>query len=194
MPYSKLVTVAVCLLGLVLSTTAEARHHRAHHRHYAKVQRVHHSPVYDANRNVATYVGGGHYPTYRPPGAHHAWCGDGTSIAVFGRMVPGLALASNWSRFPPAAPGPGMVAYRSGHVKLITGGGPGGYTCYDPNSGGGVAHSGPCSIAGYHIVNPHAGTMVASRGETHTYAARGHHRLVQYAQADTSMSYTYIPH
>ena len=105
---------------------------------------------------AASMVSSGYYPTHRPPGAHHAWCGDGTSIAVFGRMVPGLALASNWGRFQSAAPGPGMVAYRSGHVKLITGYSGGGYTCYDPNSGGGVAHSGPCSLSGYRIVNPHA--------------------------------------
>ena len=104
---------------------------------------------------------GGYSAGSRPAGCPHAGCGCGTSLRVFGKIIPRYNLASNWSDFPPAMPGPGMVAYRSGHVKVITGGGPGGYTCYDPNSGGGVAHSGPCSIAGYHVVNPHAGSRYA---------------------------------
>jgi len=143
---------------------------KRHYKHYAKVR----------HGNIQTTgYGGGYGPTYRPAGAHRAWCGDGSSIAAFGRMVPGLALASNWSRFPASAPCVGCAAWRHGHVKIITGVGPSGYTCYDPNSGGGVAHSGPCSIAGYHIVNPH-GTAYASR-ETRTYHARSYAAPQQYA-------------
>lgn len=127
--------------------------------------------AYGANYNAVQYVGS--YPTYRPAGAHHRWCGDGVSIAVFGRMVPGLSLASEWyHRFPAAAPGRGMVAARDGHVKLITGGSPGNWTCYDPNSGGGVAHSGPCSLAGFHIVNPSGGTVYSARTHHRRYASR----------------------
>ena len=174
-------------MGNTYYGTQPVERYRGHVTRTAKVKR---SRVVDANGSQATYVGAG--PTYRPPGAHHAWCGDGTSIAVFGRMVPGLALASNWRRFPPAAPGPGMVAVRNHHVKLITGGGHGGYTCYDPNSGGGVAHNGPCSLAGYSIHNPHAGSVAyAARGATQTYHARSR---VRYASADSSLNYTYIAH
>lgn len=177
----RVLTLTIVAL-LAYSTVAEARHgHR---------QNVRHAKVIDANGNGTSYSAG-----HRPAGCPHAWCGCGTSLHVFGKIIPSLNLASNWGRFPSAAPGPGMVAYRSGHVKVITGGGPGGYTCYDPNSGGGVAHSGPCSIAGYRIVNPHGGTGYASRGEATSErpTRQSRQRYTRVASYQPSIAYTYIP-
>lgn len=112
---------------------------------------------------AASLVSRGYASGGRPAGCPHAWCGCGTSLHVYGKIVPSLNLASNWGRFPSAAPGPGMVAYRNHHVKVITGYANGGYTCYDPNSTrGGGSYSGPCSISGYRIVNPHVGRYAQS--------------------------------
>ena len=48
----------------------------------------------DANVGSEQVVGG------RPAGCPRSFCGCGASIRVFGRIVPGLNLASNWLRFP----------------------------------------------------------------------------------------------
>jgi len=93
----------------------------------------------------------------RPAGCPHSFCGCGASIRVFGRIVPGLNLASNWLRFPRAAAAPGMVAARHGHVFVLEkhlGGDM--WMAYDANSGGHATRIHARSLRGYTVVNPHA--------------------------------------
>jgi hypothetical protein len=76
---------------------------------------------------------------------------------VFGRPVRNLWLAANWLRFPRAAPAPGRVAARRGHVFVLEHHISGNvWMVYDANSGGRRTRIHPRSIAGYVIVNPHA--------------------------------------
>ncbi|MDG9696776.1 hypothetical protein QC281_42780, partial [Streptomyces sp. DH17] len=70
----------------------------------------------------------------------------------------------NWFRFPKAAPGAGMVAVRKHHVFVLeshVGGSD--WLAYDANSGGRATRIHVRSIAGYTIVNPHAGIALAWR-------------------------------
>ena len=105
---------------------------------------------------IATYyegrvVGG------RPAGCPSAFCGCGTSLHVFGKIIPELNLAANWGRFAPANPAPGMVAYRSGHVFAIQSvNGDGTVVAYDPNSGGHLTRIHTVSLRGFHVVDPHS--------------------------------------
>lgn len=85
-----------------------------------------------------------------------AFCGCGASVRVFGHSVRDLWLASNWFRFPRAAPGAGMVAVRRHHVFVLEADlGGGVWQVYDANSGGHATRIHARSIAGYTIVNPH---------------------------------------
>ncbi|WP_441235448.1 hypothetical protein [Bradyrhizobium sp. 930_D9_N1_4] len=91
----------------------------------------------------------------RPAGCPSSFCGCGAAIRVFGRVVPELNLASNWLRFPRAAPAPGMVAARRGHVFVLEqslGGDM--WMAYDANSGGHATRMHARSLRGYTIVNP----------------------------------------
>jgi len=93
----------------------------------------------------------------RPAGCPRSFCGCGASIRVFGRIVPELNLASNWLRFPRAAPAPGMVAARQGHVFVLEhhiGGDT--WMAYDANSGGHATRLHARSLRGYTVVNPRA--------------------------------------
>ncbi|RXH18714.1 hypothetical protein EAS54_09840 [Bradyrhizobium guangzhouense] len=93
----------------------------------------------------------------RPAGCPSSFCGCGAAIRVFGHVVPELNLASNWLRFPRAAPAPGMVAARHGHVFVLEqplGGDM--WMAYDANSGGHATRMHARSLRGYTIVNPHA--------------------------------------
>lgn len=47
-------------------------------------------------------IGGGRAQVVggRPAGYPSSFCGGGASLRVFGRILPGLNLASNWLRFP----------------------------------------------------------------------------------------------
>jgi hypothetical protein len=93
----------------------------------------------------------------RPAGCPHSFCGCGASIRVFGRIVPELNLAANWLRFPRAAPAPGMVAARRGHVFVLEQHVEGDtWMAYDANSGGHATRVHARSLRGYTIVNPHA--------------------------------------
>lgn len=87
-----------------------------------------------------------------------AFCGCGASVRVFGHPVRGLYLAANWLRFPRAAPAPGMVAARRGHVFVLEQqlDSNGTWMVYDANSGGHATRVHARSIAGYVIVNPRA--------------------------------------
>lgn len=92
-----------------------------------------------------------------PPGCpSRAFCGCGAAVRVFGAPIRSLWLAANWLRFPRAAPAPGMVAARRGHVfvleRHISGST---WLAYDANSGRRQTRIHPRSIAGFVIVNPH---------------------------------------
>jgi hypothetical protein len=105
----------------------------------------------EANSGRAQIVGG------RPAGCPRSFCGCGASIRVFGRIVPGLNLASNWLRFPRTAPAPGMVAARRGHVFVLEQHVEGDtWMAYDANSGGRATRVHARSLRGYTIVNPRA--------------------------------------
>ncbi|MBW7962270.1 hypothetical protein [Bradyrhizobium sp. BR 10261] len=91
----------------------------------------------------------------RPAGCPSSFCGCGAALRVFGHVVPELNLASNWLRFPRAAPAPGMVAARRGHVFVLEqslGGDM--WMAYDANSGGHATRMHARSLRGYTIVNP----------------------------------------
>jgi hypothetical protein len=96
------------------------------------------------------------HPTGCP---RRAFCGCGASVRVFGRSVRSLWLASAWFKFPRAAPSPGMVAVRRGHVFVLeTHIGGNVWKVYDANSGRRQTRIHPRSIAGYAIVNPNGAT------------------------------------
>jgi hypothetical protein len=93
----------------------------------------------------------------RPAGCPHSFCGCGASLRVFGRIVPGLNLASNWLKFPRTAPAPGMVAARRGHVFVLERHVEGDtWMAYDANSGGHATRIHARSLRGYTVVNPRA--------------------------------------
>jgi hypothetical protein len=132
---------------LLLSAQAEARPYR----HLYRVQHFREAmAVVPSDERV---VG------VRPAGCPNAFCGCEASLYKFGRIIPGLNLASNWRHFPRAAPAPGMAAVRSGHVMILesqVGGNV--WTVHDGNSGGHVTREHPRSLAGYTIVDPNGAT------------------------------------
>ena len=142
--------VCVCAALLALSSAqAQARphHHFRSHRfqHFRQAM-----AMLPGNERV---VGG------RPAGCPHAFCGCEASLYRFGRIIPGLNLASNWRRFPRAAPAPGMAAVRSGHVMILEHQIAGNvWVAHDGNSGGHMTREHPVSIAGYTIVDPSGAT------------------------------------
>lgn len=94
-----------------------------------------------------------------PPGCpRRAFCGCGAAVEVFGKPIRSLWLAARWLDFPRAAPAPGMVAARRGHVfviKQVLGSGK--VLAYDANSGGRRTRLHVRSLAGFVVVNPHGG-------------------------------------
>lgn len=94
---------------------------------------------------------------HRPPGCPRAYCGCGTSLYLFGKIIPELNLAANWMRkFPVSSAAPGMVAARRGHVMVLLSHIEGNdWLTWDPNSGGGLTRQHIRSIKGYRVVNPH---------------------------------------
>lgn len=87
-----------------------------------------------------------------------AFCGCGAAVEVFGRPIRSLWLAARWLDFPRAAPAPGMVAARRGHVfviKQVLGNGQ--VLAYEANSGGRRTRLHVRSLAGFAVVNPHGG-------------------------------------
>jgi hypothetical protein len=105
--------------------------------------------------DVAAESANGRVVGGRPAGCPHAFCGCGASIRVFGHIVPGLNLASNWLRFPRTAPAPGMVAARRGHVFVLEQHVEGDtWMAYDANSGGHATRIHARSLRGYAVVNP----------------------------------------
>lgn len=140
-------TLLVLAALSLLSAQAEARPYR----HLYRVQ--HFREAMAMVPSSERVVGG------RPAGCPNAFCGCEASLYKFGRIIPGLNLASNWRRFPRAAPAPGMAAVRSGHVMILesqVGGNV--WTVHDGNSGGHVTREHPRSLAGYTIVDPNGAT------------------------------------
>lgn len=85
-----------------------------------------------------------------------AFCGCGAAVRVFGAPRRDLWLAAAWLRFPRAAPAPGMVAARHGHVFVLESEiGSGQWQVYDANSGGHQTRIHARSLSGYTVVNPH---------------------------------------
>jgi hypothetical protein len=112
-------------------------------------------------RGVAAADTGGGIATQilpHPPGCpRRLFCGCGAAVKVFGAPIRALWLAANWFKFPPAAPAPGMVAVRRGHVFVIEAVvGPGRVVAYDANSGRGLTRRHVRSLAGYSVRNPRA--------------------------------------
>jgi hypothetical protein len=126
---------------LLISNPAEARFR--HHSRYQLMQSMASIPAEERIVNS------------RPSGCPHAFCGCEASLYKFGRIIPELNLASNWRRFPRAAPAPGMAAVRSGHVMILQQQVSGNvWNVHDGNSGGHVTREHARSIAGYTIVDP----------------------------------------
>jgi hypothetical protein len=89
-------------------------------------------------------------------------CGCEISLRFFGRVVnePNLKLAINYRIFEPAAPGPGTVAYRPGHVfEILRDNGDGTVKAWDPNSGGRLTRIHDVSLRGYRVVRPDASRL-----------------------------------
>jgi hypothetical protein len=143
----------------ILTVQAEARPHHPLHR-------IQYLP-----QSVALQAGGERVVGSRPAGCPNRFCGCEASLYKFGRIIPGLNLASNWRRFPRTAPASGMAAVRSGHVMILEqhiGGDV--WLVHDGNSGGHVTREHPRSIAGYTVVDPSSGSAsgfgVAGVGQT----------------------------
>jgi hypothetical protein len=165
--------LSIAFIVLTVSTfSAEARtHHRHHYRHHVKQEACVPSGFFmqpctsqtQFNKPVREDP-----PKYRyasaqivshPSGCPRiAFCGCGASVRVFGHSVRNLWLARNWLKFPRTSPAPGMVAARSGHVFVLESqASSGSWVVYDANSGGHQTRIHERSLAGYAIVNPHAG-------------------------------------
>lgn len=148
------IAAAIAVL-LLIPTTAQARHHHHYYRHY-QYQHVDQYQTYARYGDGNIEYDSGHIVSHPAGCPGRAFCGCGVSIKVFGHPVKDLFLASNWFRFPRAAPGPGMVAVRNHHVMYIMAySGNGAATVYDPNSGGHATRVHTRSLRGYAIVNPH---------------------------------------
>lgn len=182
------IALSVLALMLAFATSAQAAHHHrhrhhvrapAHHRFSAPPMRASAEPSCDNNgrciqmgaavgnatgyvpldsSGVAYALDAGRVVSHPAGCAWRAFCGCGASVEVFGHPVRELFLAANWRRFPSAAPGPGMVAWRYGHVFVIRSVvSPGVVVAYDANSGGHLTRVHTVSLRGYRVVNPHGG-------------------------------------
>jgi hypothetical protein len=124
---------------------------------YGRSQKIERPGILQGNGLAEANSGPGQIVGGRPGGCPRSFCGCGASIRVFGRIVPGLNLASNWLRFPRTAPAPGMVAARRGHVFVLEQHVEGDtWMAYDANSGGRATRMHARSLRGYTVVNPRA--------------------------------------
>ena len=146
-------TVLAFAALLLLPAQAEARPYR----HLYRIQHF--------REAMAMVPSNEHVVGARPAGCPNRFCGCEASLYKFGRIIPELNLASNWRRFPRAAPAPGMAAVRSGHVMILEQQVAGNvWTVHDGNSGGHVTREHARSLAGYTIVDPNGapGTFASS--------------------------------
>jgi len=154
----RIAALAAALCAVLFASSAEARQRHIAHQRYAPECNVSMpcegvgKPIVDQREARRLARGQELYdampfgmPTDRagrilphPAGCpRRVFCGCGAAVEVFGKPVRAFWLAANWLRFPRAAPAPGMVAARRGHVFLIRevlGGGK--VLAYDANSGG----------------------------------------------------------
>jgi hypothetical protein len=152
----KAIVPVACML--LFSVQAEARPHHRNHYHY-HYHHHHHHYSHHQFRSMASSLGdiqgSVRIVSGRPSGCPHSFCGCEASLYRFGRIIPHLNLATNWRRFPRAAPAPGMAAVRSGHVMILQQHLAGNiWKVHDGNSGGHLTREHPRSIAGYTIVDP----------------------------------------
>jgi hypothetical protein len=152
--FRSLAAVMAFVAMAALTTSPASAKHRHHHRS------IHH---YTVNTAVADANGGDARIVSHPAGCPgRAFCGCGASVRLFGRSVRELWLARAWFKFPRSAPAPQMAAVRSHHVMVLLSHVEGStWMVYDANSGGHATRIHPRSIAGYTIVNPHAGKYAA---------------------------------
>jgi hypothetical protein len=165
----RLISAACALLFTLYTTSAEARRAKPASCDPADIMRPcgifqldqpgHSTPAHRTrlDRGAAAAIGLAAQVLSHPSGCpRRAFCGCGASVEVFGRPVRSLFLAANWLRFPRAAPAPGMVAARRGHVFVLRQHISGStWLAYDANSGGRRTRLHVRSIAGFSIVNPH---------------------------------------
>jgi len=140
-------SVVVVAALLAFSVQAEARPHHTLHR------------VGYFQRSMTVPAGDERIVGARPSGCPNAFCGCEASLYKFGRIIPELNLASNWRRFPRAAPASGMAAVTGGHVMILEQHVAGDiWLVHDGNSGGHLTREHARSIAGYTIVDPSSGS------------------------------------
>lgn len=189
--------VMAIVVGLTVSTVATAAPlgpkvkgvYDANHNVTFSAKKARHHYRYHAHRSGLLATGDiavvGHRSSMCARITGHLSCGCETASyfgvrnAVYASGRHDLDLASNW-RYLPQSPGPcvGCAAYRSGHVMAITGGGPGGWTVKDFNSGRGLTHTyTTASFRGYRFAHPQD-LHLADRGGHQRHARRHHQRLV----------------
>ena len=146
------ILAALCAVLLASSADARPRHH---HRSAETTSTISMSRRAPPGLHRVMAEGAGRIVGGRPAGCPRRYCGCGASLHIFGRIVPRLNLAANWLRFPRAAPAPGMVAARRGHVFVLKRHLHGKvWLVWDANSGRGKTRIHPRSIAGFAIVDP----------------------------------------
>ena len=104
-------------------------------------------------------------------------CGCELSLKIFGRVVnsPNLKQARVWGQvFRHTSPFVGAVVGRSSHVAMITGGGPGAWELFDPNSGGRMNRVRTSNLREFSwVVDPHSRSVDnALIGKRHVRMAR----------------------
>lgn len=178
----KFVLAALTAAALAFAPSV-ATAHRYVHRHHAYHHRVRHEyrtyghryvaetrpdddhefglfqPFVDAPRDVIRGVGGvvGAIVGGRPAGCPHAYCGCGTSLYFFHRIVGSLNLAANWLRFPHVAPQAGVAAVAPSrhHVLAVVRHVSGmNFLVHDSNSGHGLTRDHVRNLSGYTFVDP----------------------------------------
>jgi hypothetical protein len=183
----RLLLAALAAITLaILPQAAEARQHYGfHHVHHYRVRHHHraYGRRYVAETRSESEQGFGFFQSFveapravihgvgravetigrgivggRPSGCPHAYCGCGTSLYFFHRIVPDLNLAANWLRFPHVSHGePGTAAVAPGrhHVLAVVADlGGGRYMVHDSNSGGGLTRDHVRNLTGYTFVRP----------------------------------------
>lgn len=162
----RLAIIGVALLGLTLTTTAEAApHHKTSHRtHYTRVSSHRPMSAYRAHskahhrRSYRDYRAGGTQYLPHPPGCPRtAFCGCGAAYRAYGATKRALWQAAAWFGFARTSAAPGMAAVRSHHVFILERHVAGNdWLVTDYNSGNHQSRLHVRSIAGYAIVNPHS--------------------------------------
>jgi len=201
----KSVLVSAALLFLSSQAQAHPHHHLTRIQHLRGAMAMAPGMTMMTSPGMTTMTSNERVVGGRPAGCPNAFCGCEASLYKFGRVIPELNLASNWRRFPRAAPAPGMAAVRSGHVMILEQQVAGNvWTVHDGNSGGHVPREHARSLAGYTIVDPSGATgtysfsnqaQAASYGgggfgqDAYPYASRGRRVARAYGDQTQAMSY-----